>query len=258
MGISDAPPPPPPRPLARLRHWHRTLGTGNRLALYALVLTAGGLAVPLVAAGWTAFTGPSVGVLVDQSDSACESVWTVPPGNEELAEEVNANTDARQLTRWARDGRLVHRNDLHAAVSLRSRESPIEIRDLSITVLSRTDPATGGAVGPGGCGGGEIDDEPDFVVVDLDTLPVGAEVPVSYLQTSAQQAEARALADELGEQITLPRTLPAQDYYSFTLVGRTVAYDTEWQATITWWDGEKIHTDVLDDDGRPFRVTAPD
>lgn len=97
---------------------------------------------------------------------------------------------------------------------------------------------------------------PDFIVVDLDTLPLGAEVPVTYLRQSDQQQAARDEADRLGEQITLPRTVDALDYQSFTLIGRTAGYDTEWQATITWWDGERVHTDVLDDDGQPFRVTA--
>ncbi|RIQ20539.1 hypothetical protein [Jiangella rhizosphaerae] len=257
MATPDVPPPPRPGPVDRFRHWHRTLSTGNRLAFYALVLTAVGLLTPLLAAVWTATTGPGVGLLVDQDNNGCTSVWTVPARSADLVDDIIANKDNRQLTRWERDGRITHRGTVQADVSIRGGETPIELRDLTITVLSRTDPAAGEESTAQGCGGEADDDEPDFVVVDLDTLPVGTEVPIGYLQGSDQQQAARAEADRLGEQITLPRTVDARDFYSFTLVGRSTAYDTEWQATITWWDGERVHTDVLDDDGEPFRVTGP-
>ena len=252
-----SPPPPPPGLVARLRHRHRTLSLSNRLGFYALVLTAAGLAAQLLTAVWTATTGPGVGLLVDQTDDTCSSVWAVPPGSEELVDQIHDGTEERQLARWEHDRRLVHRDMVRAEVSVRSGELPIEIRDVSITVLSRAAPVAGGQAGPGGCGGEQPEDEPDFIVVDLDTLPVGGEVPVTYLQQSDQQGAARAEVDDLGEQITLPRTVGAADFYSFTLIGRSAAYDIEWQATITWWDGEQVHTDVVDDDGKPFRVTAP-
>lgn len=253
-----APPPPPrPGPLTRFRHWHRTLGTANRLALYGLVLAAAGVLAPVIAAVWTATTGPGVGLLVEQDDNGCTSVWTVPARSADLVDDIIANKDSRQLARWARDGRITHRGSVQAEISVHSGEAPIELRDLTITVLSRTDPVTGEQSEAQGCGQGEIVDEPDFVVVDLDTLPVGTAVPIGYLQASDQQQIARAEADRLGEQITLPRTVGARDFYSFTLVGRSAGYDTEWRAAVTWWDGEQVHTDVLDNDGEPFRVTGP-
>jgi hypothetical protein len=254
----DVPPPPRPGAIARLKHWHGRLGLANRLALYGVVLTAAGVLTPLVAAVWTATTEPDVGLLVEQDDNGCTSVWTVPAESTELVDDIIANIDVRQLSRWERDGRITHRETVKSRVSIRGGESPIELRDLTITVLSRTDPVTGEQSKAQGCGGNEDPaDEPDFVVVDLDTLPVGTDVPIGYLQDSDQQAAARQLADDEGEQITLPRTVDAQDFYSFTLIGRSMAYDTEWRAEITWWDGERVHTDVLDNDGRPFRVTAP-
>jgi hypothetical protein len=253
----DISPPPRPGPFARLRHWHRTLSLSNRLALYALVLAAVGVVTPLAAAILTGSRGPDVGLLVEQDNNGCTSVWTVPAESAELVDDIIANVDVRQLSRWERDGRITHRETVKARVSIRGGETPIELRDLSITVLSRTDPVTGEQSKAQGCGQGDIVDEPDFVVVDLDTLPVGTAVPVDYLQQSDQQRAARDEADRLGEQIALPRTVDAQDIYSFTLVGRSAAYDTEWQATIRWWDGEHLHTDLLNDDGAPFRVTAP-
>ncbi|WP_116948658.1 hypothetical protein [Jiangella endophytica] len=255
----DAPPPPPrPSPFARLKHWHATLSLANRLGLYALVLTAIGVLAPVAAAVWTATTGPEVGLLVDQDNNGCTSVWTVPDRSAELVDDIIANKDNRQLARWERDGRITHRGSVKAQVGVHSAEAPIEVRDLTITVLSRTDPVTGEQSRAQGCGGEPDDgDEPDFVVVDLDTLPIGTDVPIGYLQGSDQQAQARAEADLLGEQITLPRTVGAQDFYSFTLVGRSAGHDTEWRATVTWWDGEQVHTDVLDNDGAPFRVTGP-
>lgn len=258
MVTPDIPPPPRPGPFARLNHWHRTLSLSNRLALYALVLAAVGVATPLVAAILTGSRGPDMGLLVEQDNNGCTSVWTVPEESTELVDDIIANIDVRQLSRWERDGRITHRETVKARVSIRGGETPIQLQDLTITVLSRTDPVTGQQSKAQGCGGDPDDrDEPDFVVVDLDTLPVGTEVPIDHLQQSDQQQAARAAADDLGEQITLPLTVDAQDFYSFTLVGRSAAYDTEWQATIRWWDGERLHTDLLNDDGAPFRVTAP-
>ncbi|MBB5789241.1 hypothetical protein [Jiangella mangrovi] len=257
MVTPDVPPPPRPGPFARLRHWHRTLSLSNRLALYALVLAAVGVVTPLAAAVLTGSRGPATGLLVEQDDNGCTSVWTVPAESTELVDDIIANIDVRQLSRWERDGLITHRETVKARVSIRGGETPIQLRDLTITVLSRTDPVTGEQSKAQGCGGEGDEDEPDFVVVDLDTLPVGTAVPVDYLQQSDQQTAARQLADDEGEQITLPRTVDAQDFYSFTLIGRSLAYDTEWQAEITWWDGEHLHTDLLDNDGAPFRVTAP-
>ncbi|SDU71569.1 hypothetical protein [Jiangella alkaliphila] len=259
MSTPDAPPPPPrPGPVTRFRHWHRTMSLSNRLALYALVLAAAGVVTPLVAAIWTGSQGPDLGLLVEQDNNGCTSVWTVPRESTALVDDIIANVDVRQLTRWERDGRIMHRETVKARVSIRGGETPVELRDLTITVLSRTDPVTGEQSEAQGCGGEDNpQDEPDFVVVDLDTLPVGTAVPIDYLQQSDQQAGARQLADDEGEQITLPRTIDAQDIYSFTLIGRSMTYDTEWQAEITWWDGEHLHTDLLNDDGAPFRVTAP-
>ncbi|TDC52585.1 hypothetical protein E1212_08305 [Jiangella ureilytica] len=75
--------------------------------------------------------------------------------------------------------------------------------------------------------------------------------PVTGERSRAQGCGGEEDDDGEGEQITLPRTVDAQDFYSFTLTGRSMADDTEWRAEITWWDGERVHTDVMDDDGRP-------
>ncbi|TDD98076.1 hypothetical protein [Jiangella asiatica] len=251
------PSPPPPRPgrVERFRSWHRALGTGNRLAFYGLVATVVLGATPLLAAAWNAAFGDRVAILAEQHNGSCFSVWTVTPEGAGLLDRL-VQADDRQFTRWERDGLLVHADRVWADVSLRGADEAIEIRDISITVMDRRDPVAGTTFGPLSCGGEDETDEPDYLVVDLDTLPLGREVPASYLQQSDQQAAAREEAERLGEGIQLPLVVRPDDFYSFTLVGRTMAHDTDWQATITWWDGQTVHTDVLDDDGAPLRVSA--
>lgn len=252
----SAPLPPPPSLLRRIWHWHRALKTGDKLALYGVVLTALVIVTPLAATAWNAaFGGTRVAMLVEQYNDPCFSIWVVPPEGEPLFHRLEG-ADERQYTRWEREEQLVHTDNVEVKVSLRGADRAVEIRDITITVLRRDEPVAGPTAGPLACGSGEIVDEPDYIVVDLDTLPLGRDVPVSYLQQSDQQAAAIDRANQLGEAIQLPRTVEPDDFYNFSLVGRTAAHDTDWQATITWWDGEELHHDRLDDDGSPFRVSA--
>lgn len=106
--------------------------------------------------------------------------------------------------------------------------------------------------GPPGCGQGP--DEPSCLVVDLDTLPLNRAVPAAYLLRSPQQKAARKLEGDMGQSLRLPRTVASDDFFTFHLIGRAQRADTRWQATITWWDGEKTHQHKVSDTSGDLRL----
>ncbi|MFE1824775.1 hypothetical protein ACFW9S_38000 [Streptomyces anulatus] len=143
---------------------------------------------------------------------------------------------------------------LEAAVTVHGDAgSSVEVRDTSVTVTRREKAAPGTVTGPLGCGTGP--DEPSYLAVDLDTLPLNQPVPAAYLLRSPQQKAARQLEADHGQSVSLPHTVEEGDFYSLFLIGRTERYDTRWKATITWWDGKDMHRRTLSGrDGKDLRV----
>lgn len=239
----------------RFAAWHRGLATANKIALYALLATAlAAVYTPAVDLYRAVFPSSLVALLVEEGDDPCMVDWIVTPGNEHIPEKLTG-VDSRKLDRWQQEGRVVHAKVLRAWISVRGNaNAAVSIRELSITVVRREDPVAGRLDPAGPCGG--PGDDSEHLVVDLDTLPMGKAVPVRYLQQSPRQKEARGKAAELGNPMTLPHEVTTDDFYSFSLTGRTQQYDCAWYATLTWWDGQEVHHDRIDDDGRPFRVSA--
>ncbi|MFJ6573915.1 hypothetical protein ACIQNU_41630 [Streptomyces sp. NPDC091292] len=229
------------------------MGTANRIALYATVCAVLAYVTPLGQSLYEkVFPDHAVALVVEQQDSPCEASWVLLPGEENLRTAMWG--DVRRISRWERDGRIVHANQVLASVSVRGNaDKAVVIRDLTLTVVRRDTPAQGSFFRGGGCGGGE---EPEFLVADLDTLPLNQEVPVSYLRRSPTQKAAREAAEAMGKPVSLPRQVTTDGTYSFSLAGRTQRYDVEWFATVTWWDGEEVRQQRIDNDGRPFRVSA--
>lgn len=242
--------------LRQLRESHARMGIANRIALYGLLFAALAYVTPVGQDLYhKVFPDRALALLADQMDDRCLADWITVPGNEHLADAA-WYSDERQVSRWEMEGRIIHANTLQANVSVRGNaDKAVVIRDISISVLSRGDPARGTYLEGGGCGGGD-GEEPEFLVVDLDTLPLRQGVPVSYLQNSESQKDARKAGATMGKRIALPRQVTTDGSYSFFLTGRTLRYDCTWIATVTWWDGEQEHTDRIDNDGRPFRVSA--
>lgn len=244
-----------PGRLGRLLRWHAGLSWSNRLALYTLVCTAVLGIAPLAATVWRAvFDHSPVAILVETRTDPCSTRWLVPPGGEHLLSALPF-ADTRQYSRWERQGELVHAETVAASVSLRGTiDGAVEIRDISISVDRRDPPVQG--TQPEGIGCGGPDEGPEYLVVDLDTLPLGREVSASYLQQSEQQSNARETGEVLGGPLRIPRQVTSDDIYSFEIIGRSQRYDCDWHATVTWWDGEEVRQDTIDNDGRPFRVSA--
>lgn len=239
-----APAVPPDSRLQRVRRRYRGTSTTDKIALWALVVTAIGLASPAVVSAWQkVFPEDSATLLVEPNEQACLNRWYIPSSDASISSQVDrATTD--QLVQWAREGRAVHAGMLEAAVTVHGDAgSSVEVRDISVTVTHRGKAAPGTVTGPLGCGTGP--DEPSYLAVDLDTLPLNQPVPAAYLLRSPQQKAARQLEAEHGKSVSLPHTVDEGDFYSLFLIGRTERYDTRWKATITWWDGKDIHRRTL-------------
>lgn len=227
---------------------YRTLSTSNKLALWSAAIAALAFAVPIAVSAWqTLFPSNPATLLVEPNDQACLNRWYVPDTEAALRPSLRGATP-EQLAPWRREGRIAHAGALEAALSVHGNAgSSVEIRDISVTVTRREKLAPGTVTPPPGCGAGP--EEPAYLVVDLDTLPLNRPVPATYLLRSPQQKAARQLEEDMGQSLSLPHTVAADDFYSLFLVGRTKHYDCHWRATITWWDGEETHRHTVSDSG---------
>ncbi|MEU7332805.1 hypothetical protein [Streptomyces parvus] len=236
-----------------MRRRYRGTSTTDKIALWALVVTAIGLASPAVVSAWQKiFPEDSATLLVEPNEQACLNRWYIPGSAPSSAQVARANSE--QLAQWAREGRAVHAGILEAAVTVHGDAgSSVEVRDISVTVTRREKAAPGTVTGIPGCGSGP--DEPSYLAVDLDTLPLNQPVPAAYLLRSPQQKAARQLEADQGQSVSLPHTVEEGDFYSLFLIGRTERYDTRWKATITWWDGKDMHRRTVSGrDGKDLRV----
>ncbi|MGA5868102.1 hypothetical protein [Streptomyces cinereoruber] len=242
------------RTLRAARARHARMNVADRIAFYGLLIGALTALVPLAQSLYDkAFPKNAVVLLVDVEKNPCMAGWILTPGNEHI-KDVLWTSNEGQFARWEKENRIVHSGVVVAGVTARGAiGEAVAVRDISITVTGRGAPVRGTATKRGGCG---ALDAPEYLVVDLDGLPLNHPVPISYLQNSPKQNEARKAAAEMGKPITLPRQVTRNGIYSFFLTGRTTRYDTSWIATITWWDGEEEHTQRIDDEGRPIRVSA--
>ncbi|MEU6115913.1 hypothetical protein ABZ840_15480 [Streptomyces sp. NPDC047117] len=251
-------PTPPPAGggrFSRLRRRFAALGAANKIATVGLVIAAVPVLTPLVTAGYDALFGEeAVAMDVSQADDSCSARYVVPPDQERLRSSVPA-APVRTLTRWEREKKITHLSEVEAAISIRGNlDKAVQIRDLTLTITRRAEPTAGRVAPHVVCGGNGIQ---EVFAVDLDTLPVGRPVSSGYLLTSPHQEAARQTekqADRHG--LRLPKSIGTSDVYDLLITGRTRSHYTEWRATLTWWDGETLHRTTIDNDGRPFRVTA--
>ncbi|MFJ7156153.1 hypothetical protein ACIQUQ_14550 [Streptomyces sp. NPDC101118] len=252
--------PATPAAPGRLRRAARRFGaasTTNKLTAVGLALALVPVLTPPVTAAYDSLFGDELSVYARPENDACFSRWMIAPGHEDLSKAVlQASTSSRLLDRWERERSITHFAEVGTQISVRGNsDRPVQLRDITITVLRRDAPLPGSPTPSLNCGG-QFD--PDVLVVDLDTLPVGRPVPVRHLQTSPQQRAAREAAKSRnsGKEISLPVEITDRTYYNLFAAGRSQAHYTEWRATLTWWDGEEEHQTDIGDDGRPFRVSA--
>lgn len=260
---TDPAPPPatspatPRRPALPVRLWRRfaALNTSNKFAAIGLLLAVIPLVTPVVTAGYDALFGDEA-IAIDsvQEDGSCTNAYLIAPQHQELRDSVHRSDD-RAIGRWERERKITHLSEVHSVVTVRGNDNKaVQLRELSIEVLSRGRPLPGQPAPPARCGG---PGPPQIFVVDLDTLPLNRPVPSRYLLTSPQQSAAREEAKRQGRpNLNLPTSVTTSDVFDLLIIGRTQRHYTEWRATLTWWDGEKEHSTTIDNDGRPLRVTA--
>lgn len=267
-----------PGRLRRLRDRFNANSVADRIAIAALALTLVSLLSPVLKSGAEKVAET---VAPDKSPTAqgqsptvpdkspvkleavayndpCLSTWIVTPGHHpEFDQGVASGADeglADRLTAWEREGSLTHHSEVKAVVNAFSnKDRSVQLRDISITVTARAAPLPGRLAPQIACG----DSFNEGLYVDLDTLPVGLPVSYQHLQSSPQQAAARAEAAKHNDgDISLPYTFSKESFLSLVITGRSLAHYTEWHATLTWWDGEEARTTEVSNGGRPFRVTA--
>ncbi|MFM9368213.1 hypothetical protein [Streptomyces sp. Da 82-17] len=262
----QAPAPQEPAPQAgpasasrAVRAWRgfQSLGAANKIGALGLLVAVVTLVTPWLTAAYSAlFEDDALAVLAEQQNDVCSTRWLTTESHADLAQRVPEITDATRA-RWQREGKIVHRGQVNASISVRGNmNKAVQLRDVSITVTKRHQPGALAAAEEGECGGGS-DRKQQVLVVDLDTLPVGQPVSGQYLLTSPHQKAARKAAAEFGRPLLdLPTDVTTSSVYDLVLTGRTQHYTTEWRATLTWWDGKETHTTTIDNEGRPFRVSA--
>ncbi|MCX4679255.1 hypothetical protein OG413_28835 [Streptomyces sp. NBC_01433] len=235
----------------------RALDSANKIALGGLVLAGLAFAAPSLGSAYHhVFAQDSVVVEAKQLNSFCTSTWSTLPGNDDLLP-LLPEADTREIVRWERERRIVQRQTLRVLIGLRGNtDKAAQLRDVTITVVSRDPLPTG--VRPDvrtlGCGNGE--EPPQAAGINLDLLAVGRPVSLSALRGKPGQRAAAKEALDWGKPVSLPHSLNSGEVYSLFLLGRTENYDVRWKATLTWWDGEKTKSVELDNDGRPFHVMA--
>ncbi|WP_406054475.1 hypothetical protein OG462_03955 [Streptomyces sp. NBC_01077] len=254
----DPPPPRPPGRLRRLRERFNAASATDKIAVAGLVLALVPLLTPVAAAGYEAVFGDEdpVTLLAAAYNDPCLSEWIITPGHEELGKAFGSVTSElpESLDRWELEGSITHHSTVKAMMSARGNTGrSVQLRDISITVTRRTAPLPGTLAPRIPCG----DSFNVGLYVDLDTLPVGLPVSYRHLQSSPQQGAARAEAAKLnGEDISLPYDLSDDSFFAMVLTGRSLAHYTEWHATLTWWDGDALHTTDITNGKGPFRVSA--
>ncbi|RSS64131.1 hypothetical protein EF912_02460 [Streptomyces sp. WAC07061] len=195
-------------------------------------------------------------MLTSAYNDPCLSDWIITPGHDELGKSMTSATSEMRalLDKAEAQGEITHHSTVKAMVTASSStDRSVQLRDVTITVTRRTEPLPGTYMRRVPCG----DSFDVGLYVDLDTLPVGLPVSYRYLQSSPQQAAARAEAAKTNaKDLSLPHTLSKDTYLSMVLTGRSLAHYTEWHATLTWWDGEAVRTTDIKNGTGPFRVSA--
>jgi hypothetical protein len=122
---------------------------------------------------------------------------------------------------------------------------PVTIIDLNFTVWGRSAPLAGSSVS-NECGDETI---ARFAEVDLDVSPpqIGAS---SAVETSLQFGDVRS------NPLRFPYDASNSDTEALLLIPHTRGF-VEWTASLEWSDGENTGALTIDNDGEPFRTTAP-
>lgn len=224
------------------------------LVIAAAILFSGGGAEPAVSAPPPTTTGspaspvPTEPLLVtpEQNTDMCESDWMTPKAPDQLSQPPDG------VTRWLEwgvvaDGVATEHN--HVTVTVHGAAGPysVVLTGMSVTV-DRAAPRTGTRLTKR-CGGpGYV----RLVEIDLDE----AEPRPTGLDLSPTMREWAEENGERAEPVRFPYEVSPLDSETFAVRAYTTTCDCAWRLHLHWASGGRRGTTVVDDDGRPFRVTA--
>lgn len=161
-----------------------------------------------------------------------------PPSQLEFVEERDA---------WAAslDGVDAHTTAILVTVT-GTEHAPVILTGLKVRVIERRAPIDGTHITYGPLGDAML---VRWMTVDLDCTP--PEV--------TQTADERFLVDGDGEArpVTFPFKVSSTEAEVFLIVATTKRHYCAWQGELSWCCGADTGVTIIDDDGEPFRTTAP-
>ncbi|MEU3010108.1 hypothetical protein [Nocardia asteroides] len=127
----------------------------------------------------------------------------------------------------------------------RSADLPVMITDLNVEVIERLPALDGAWVAARGWGGERTG---RYMVVDLDGWTPRVLEMANYVEQPGENNRAVPMK--------FPYQISTQDYELFYVEVRTTQY-VKWRIRIEWSTGVTAGTTIIDDQGRPFEVSAP-
>lgn len=127
----------------------------------------------------------------------------------------------------------------------RSADLPVMVTDLNIEVVERLPALDGTWVGARGWGGERTG---RYMAVDLDGWTPRVLEMADYVEQLGENNRAVPMK--------FPYQISTQDYELFYVEVRTAQY-VKWRIRIEWSTGVTAGTTIIDDQGRPFEVSAP-
>jgi hypothetical protein len=231
----------------RLKPFGRWIA-GVVAAVLAAVLTAWLLAWgPSPEGGSTSTTPPTTGsdlpfTVAVQSDAAARS-W--------ISDQPMAQIPARPGWQddwwpWVRQVGAVDESPQDVFVTVQGRtEAQVTLTDLRVRVVERRPAIRGTRFGPAG-GGGIVY---RWVSANLDADP-------PKLSTHVDDGAKNSVPEHERRPIRFPYRVSVSDAETFEVLASTEKCDCSWVVELSWVSEGRLGTYVVDDGGKPFRVTG--
>ncbi|GIJ45317.1 hypothetical protein Val02_22030 [Virgisporangium aliadipatigenens] len=191
---------------------------------------------PAADAGGVPFT-----VAVADVKTPCSLGWILPPGGAEPTDDLTTDQDWQ---RWAMANAAVPVATAGIRFTVQGRSAAqVVLVDIRVRVVSRKEPMRGNSFAYA-CGGGGTY---QYGSADLD----------ASRPTLKQVAAGSDVAPpQNSEPITAPDTTTIGDAQSFIVAASTSKCLCEWTVEVDWTSEGRSGTQVIDNGGKPFLVTA--
>jgi hypothetical protein len=164
--------------------------------------------------------------------------YVIPKSVEQLPPPPSYPADPEEkFDQWAATAGGVDAHTTYVLVTVQGRESAVVLTGLRVRVVQRRPPLRGISVTKPNAGPLEL----RYFQVNLDATPVTVE---AY--------------DDTGEApVSFPYKVSQTEAEVLYIFASTEECDCSWVAELFWMANGKAGSTVLDDNGRPFRTTAP-